>query len=379
MITNTTEARAKLEAIIHANLSHTSEVVGHVVSEVPVDRIVKSNAITFEAFEGPSPVQSIVHAHVGEDLLVMHKHALHQASERAHVPSQYVDHLLVGAPWQRDLLGDVLTRSFANAPGRNLVRSVGNQARAILSDKFRRLDSRPIVDTFIGEVQAGGAVPYSAHANDVRVSIKAIVPTVQAIRLANVTGTITNLRGGTDAEELVAFGIELSNSDYGAGTLSVRSFLLRLVCLNGATVEDAMRQVHLGRRLGDDITYSEHTYRLDTDATVSAVRDIVRAQLGPAKQNNLVARIERASEQTVEWAHLKTQLGKALTKEELKKVGDSFESPDVVNLPPGNTAWRASNAVSWLAHSVESGDRKLELEKLAGGLLTGKVVVEAAA
>jgi hypothetical protein len=375
---NTTEARAKLETIIHQNLTKTSEVVGRVMSEVPVDQIVRSNAIVFEVAE-PSPAGAPrVLAHVADETRVLHHHALHQASERTHVPSTYVDHLLAGAPWQRALLGDVLTRSFSNAAGRNLVRSVGNQARAILSDKFRRLDSRPIVDTFVGEVSNVGAMPYSAHGNDVRISIKAIVPTVRAIRLADVGG-ITNLRGAPDAQELVAFGIELSNSDYGAGTLSLRSFLLRLVCLNGATVEDAMRQVHLGRRLGDDIAYSEQTYRLDTDATVSAVRDIVRGQLQESKALELTGRIERASEQTVEWSRLKTQLGKALTKEELKKVGDSFVGADVINLPPGNTAWRASNAVSWLAHSVESGDRKLELEKLAGGLLTGKVVVEAAA
>jgi len=50
-------------------------------------------------------------------------------------------------------------------------------------------------------------------------------------------------------------------------------------------------------------------------------------------------------------------------------VKDVFSSADVEKLPPGQTSWRFSNAVSWLANEVEDEHRKLELQELAGTLL----------
>jgi len=38
-------------------------------------------------------------------------------------------------------------------------------------------------------------------------------------------------------------------------------------------------------------------------------------------------------------------------------------------LPPGNTTWRLSNAVSWVAGKMNDSERKLDLMKAAGALL----------
>lgn len=352
-------ARARLEEIVHKNLDATAAVVQRAMSEVPEDSIVRASALRFAAPEQDG--RRVVRMTRGEGSLALHPHAMQQVASLAGVPAQYVDRLVGGQQWQADMLAGILNETFQHSGARQLVRAVGGQARAVLSDKFRRVDSRYIVDTFVGEVGKAGAVPYNAHSNDVRVSIKAIVPTVRELRT----------RAGS---EFVAFGIEASNSDYGAGAFSVRSFLLRLVCLNGATTEDVMRQVHLGRRLADDLEFSQKTYELDTKATVSALRDVVRAQLTEARQEGLLQQISKADAEEVDWAKLKVRLSDKLTKDELRRVDESFTGPDVINLPAGNTAWRASNALSWLAHSVESGDRKLELERLAGGMMVGKVL-----
>ncbi len=47
-----------------------------------------------------------------------------------------------------------------------------------------------------------------------------------------------------------------------------------------------------------------------------------------------------------------------------------FDGPDVVNLPPGNTKYRLSNAISWFSQTKDvSVDKKLDLQRLAGELL----------
>jgi hypothetical protein len=169
--------------------------------------------------------------------------------------------------------------------------------------------------------------------------------------------------------EVLCLGVEWGNSDYGASRHTVRAMIWRLWCTNKATMEDSLAQVHLGGRLGDDIEFS---YRLDTEASVSALNDTVKGVLGPAKVNTLLGAIRAAHEKQVDWAHLKPTLLKKLLKGEMKTVEEAFLGDDVQNLPPGKTTWRASNALSWLAGATKDPDRKLELERVAGEILNGR-------
>jgi len=60
---------------------------------------------------------------------------------------------------------------------------------------------------------------------------------------------------------------------------------------------------------------------------------------------------------------------RALPKHVQKSVVDAFDSADVINLPEGQTAWRASNAISWIARHTEDAEMRLDLERAAGGLV----------
>ena len=62
-------------------------------------------------------------------------------------------------------------------------------------------------------------------------------------------------------------------------------------------------------------------------------------------------------------------LRKALQKQEADSVVDAYNSPDTFNMPAGNSIWRLSNAISWVAGKTEDAERKLEISKLAGQLL----------
>jgi hypothetical protein len=134
------------------------------------------------------------------------------------------------------------------------------------------------------------------------------------------------------------------------------------------TAENALKQVHLGGRLSDDLEFSERTHRLDTATSASALRDVVRGALGPAGRDKLMEGIRAAHERAMS----KTQLAQAtrtLPKPVQKSVGDAFDSADVINLPEGNTAWRASNAISWVARHTQDDELRLDLERAAGALV----------
>jgi len=59
-----------------------------------------------------------------------------------------------------------------------------------------------------------------------------------------------------------------------------------------------------------------------------------------------------------------------VTKSEGERALGIFELGGVEAVPAGNTQWRLSNAMSWVAGQSESPERQLELTKVAGQLLT---------
>jgi len=111
-----------------------------------------------------------------------------------------------------------------------------------------------------------GALPYEGYVTDTKIAIQAIMPEVYE----PVPG------------EVVAFGLSLENSDFGNGALSLRAYLLRIWCTNLAITQEEMRQVHLGKRLDESMVYSQRTYELDAQTTVSALRDVIQNSSTPA-------------------------------------------------------------------------------------------------
>jgi hypothetical protein len=48
----------------------------------------------------------------------------------------------------------------------------------ILSDSYRRIDSRPVFEAFATGVQEKGALPYEGYVTDTKIAIQAIMPEV---------------------------------------------------------------------------------------------------------------------------------------------------------------------------------------------------------
>lgn len=349
---NTNKARAILEQKIETGRVSAAGLLERIERDVPTDTIVAGRALHFKPNGGVS-------VQLGEcEILGVGHHALRQMSQRAGVPPQYVTELVENDGWQRQLACDILERHYSQShpESRYLARSVNGTMRGFLSDRYRRLDNRPLVEAFAEECGKVGAVPVDGTYSDTRVALKALLPQVYE----PVPG------------EVLAFGVEWHNSDYGAGAHALRAFMLRVWCLNGATTENVMAQVHLGCRLGDDIDLSEQTYRLDTKTSVSALRDVVRGTLSERKVRQLCEGIKSANDKEIDWKSAQKKVSRRLLKGEIAAAKQAFEGPDVYNLPAGNTAWRASNALSWVAGQTKNPDRKLELERVAGELATGK-------
>lgn len=357
-------AHERLTQMVEHGRTRAASVVERVMREVPTDYVRPAPTLRFDArrpagAKDDAPRTELVMetiAAAGSDArmgLTLHRNALGQLASIAEVPMAYVSTLQSKGEWGSQLLASVLDETMRHHSSRHLIRAVDGQARGILSDKYRRLDSRPILEAFVAACQSCGAEPFDGHALDTKMSIKAVVPRVYM--------PVPN--------ELMVFGVDFENSDYGNGALSLQVYMERLVCKNGMIRPANLRKIHIGGRLSDDVAFSQRTHDLDSQATASAIRDVVRNYLSPEAIERQLATVKAAHDKGIDPKAAIEGLKAKLTKGEVAAVKEAFTSADIVNMPAGQSAWRLSNAISWVANKTEDEERRIELQKVAGTLL----------
>jgi len=346
--------RTKFDKTIADGRIQAQAVLEQLDRDQPRDRVVQGRALKFV------PVADGVEVSIGDTGQErIHDNALTQFADRGKMSVNYVRALQKEGQhdWARELLAHNLTELFHRGPGnkRHLTRSVQGETRACLSDRYRRLDSRPLFAAFHEiAIRQFGAVPTRAYALATKTAVRVVLPVIFE--------PIPN--------EPMLYGLEWHNSDFGHGKHSLRAFLHRPYCTNEMTTDDTLSQVHLGGKLAENVEFSQHTYELDQKTSVSALRDVVKGLLMPARIDETMRLVARADEEKVS-AHkvaeyLKANFGKA----DAQAITEAFTSADVENLPPGQSAWRLSNAISFVATQTEDKYKALELERAAGAIMT---------
>jgi hypothetical protein len=276
-------------------------------------------------------------------------------AERANMPMAYVNHLENQGKWGKKLLADNLRELFMHKESteKYLLRSVHNEVRGFLSNKYRRLDTKQLIDTATRTFMELGIVPVDGVATDTRVMLRALLPIVFE--------PVPN--------EIVAYAISWSQSDYGAGAHALQISIMRTWCTNYASMETLLREIHLGARLDENVVWSDRTYKLDTERSTSMLSDAIQSALSPAKVEAMNTLIAKADQEKVSPTQVNDYVKKNLTKGLADQVKDAFVSADIEMLPPGSTVWRLSNALSWVAGKIEDKNQAMELQNLAGKIL----------
>lgn len=290
----------------------------------------------------------------------LHGNAISQISEKMGVPAKYLRELSGGDEWQKQLCATILNEhSGWTQRTRVLIRAVGTEVRGVLSDSYRRLNSVEILTAFIQEAGVQGALLSDAYMNDTKVWCETILPAPIEIPTRK-NGIVT-----------IFAGARFSTSDYGNGSVDMRSFLLNGACLNGMVRESVMRQVHLGSRLPDSIALSQKTYELDTKTTVSAIKDLTKGLYSRDTIMGKAIEIQGASEIDVDFdKELKglVQRG-ALLKNEGREVEKLLmnNNPDD-GVTGGATLWKLAQGITAFAREQEP-ERSRELHEISGQLM----------
>ena len=334
---------------VHRMIDNHQPVVMQTVERLLREAEISRDFIVPIGVEQRGTCENPIISFEGDDKLMMrkrgepftlHNNAVRQLAEKMDIPSKYLRELSEGSAWQRQLAAEILNKTSGWTPRtRVMIRTVGDQVRGVLSDSYRRLNSEIILTAFMKTALNEGAVACDALMTDTKVWIETILPEPICIP-TRLNGTV-----------IIYMGVRFSTSDYGDGSLDLRTFLLNGVCLNGMVRERTLKQVHLGGRLPENLQLSEETYRQDTKTVLLTVRDATRQLYNKDIIRKKALEIERAEDTAVDFeAELKKLVknNKILKNEEvaIQKIlmdhnpEDGLQgSPSLLNLTQALTAY----------------------------------------
>lgn len=229
------------------------------VKESARDFVADSNngSVAFRTRVDPTPVLRL-----GEDYYPLTGFAHRQLATKLGIPWQYYERMLKDHP---DLLVHNVQTWFYEEPKKMLFRTAEDHVRAVLSDKYHTLDNYDLIQA-IAPVLQNMEVKEAAF-TDRRLYIKAVFPGIQG---EMVPGQVVNA------------GIIWSNSEVGAGSLSIERMVWECRCANGWIAGRSLRKYHVGRSSGNgngDITelLSDDTKQLGDAAFWAEVSDVSKS------------------------------------------------------------------------------------------------------
>lgn len=276
-----------------------------------------------------------------------------QIGARLGIPAKYYDRMRAEAP---ALLASNVNEWFGRSNEKRMIRTLGGDARAVLSNAYQRIENEEIAEQVLPIL---GGIPdvqfVSTQITERRMYIQAVTPRIQA-----------EVRKG----DVVQAGVIISNSEIGYGAVSIRPIVYRLACLNGMVIADAKYSArHVGARIENiEQLLSDEAKKADDKAILLKVRDIVRAAVEGAVFNKEVERLMELTKVEVTGSPEKAVevLARKVGANETEKGGL------LASLIRGGdlSAWGLVNAVTHQAHNpAMSYDRAVEFETMGGALV----------
>ena len=311
------------------------------IEEVKQDYVVNHNSIFMVNDDETIGVDG-----VGDYKATDHCHS--QIATKLKIPKQYYDRM-----------GNIegLRSTNVNAwlhkeDGNKLVRTLDNNARAFLSDRFKPIDNGFIMQAFLPVLQEHkGLEVKSQNLSEKRLYLQLGFPQLQA-----------EVKQG----DVIQAGVILTNSEVGAGAVDIKTVLWRLICSNGMIGTSLLRRHHIGKRID---TENEESYNIFQDDTIKAelesfrlrMRDVLKHSLTEASFQAQINKLKEATEDKIEKV---TKTVENVTKR--LNISECYQDSMIENIhTEGNRSrYGMANSITNLAHKIENPDLAYEYERL---------------
>ena len=335
------------------------------IKETARDFVVAPSKLQAEVVEGT--VKLNFTSKSGEQSFGLNRLSNQQVSSYLKIPSDYYQRLASENP---SLLATNINHGFNQAAKSDketsrMVRTVehdGKQiVRGFLSGKYRRLDSYELVEHVFPTFTRHGLEVVSSEITENRMYIKALSPRLKT----------EIVKGDT-----VQYGIVISNSDVGSGSLRIEPLIYRLVCANGMISNTAMKKYHVGRSQSENDfieLLSQDTRNLNDKAFWRTVEDLVESSLQRDRFEKEADRLRVAAGQKI--VSLDPEAVVELSMKMTGIGGEDKKKSIIAALATGNegagyTKWGLINAYTRAAQGDELDyENATEMERAGGKIL----------
>lgn len=281
--------------------------------------------------------------------------ARRQLADKLKIPFAYFERMRLDQP---DLLDRNVNTWLQSDEDRRMVRTLDGQVRAVLSDRYRRLDNFDLAEHVLPILmRLQGARFESVELTETKMYLKVVTPQVSY-----------EVAPG----DVVQAGIVIANSEVGCGTLSVQPLIYRLVCRNGLIVPDhALRKTHVGRSVGGEAEtlnlYRDDTLAADDQAFFMKVRDVVEGAVSEATFRQFAQKMQRTRDIPLSGDPVKAVevLANRYSLNDNERTGVLRHLIVEGDL----SAYGLVNAVTHYSQDVVDYDRATEFEALGGKLI----------
>ena len=275
-----------------------------------------------------------------------------QVASALGIPAKYYDIMQSQKP---ELLAQNVNAWLSDRDNSYMIRTMdygtGRVARALLSDRYRRIDNMEI---------ASAGLPLFAGSDQYEVVSSEVTEDRMYLKILSRRLEMEVVPG-----DYVQAGVVISNSEVGLGSVNVQPLVYRLVCSNGLIVNDmGERKNHVGRAakaVEDSFhIYSDETMEAEDKAFLLKLRDVTMAAIEEGRFAQVVGKLKESAGIPI--------TGKVTEVVELtgKTYGFNTDEQDSIlqYLIAGGdlSQYGLSNAITRASQDVESYDRATDLE-----------------
>ena len=275
-----------------------------------------------------------------------------QVASALGIPAKYYDIMQSQKP---ELLAQNVNAWLSDRENSYMIRTMdyggGRVARALLSDRYRRIDNMEI---------ASAVLPLFAGSDQYEVISSEVTENRMYLKILSRRLEMEVVPG-----DYVQAGVVISNSEVGLGSVNVQPLVYRLVCTNGMIVNDmGERKNHVGRSakaVEDSFhIYSDETMEAEDKAFLLKLRDVTMAAIEEGRFAQVVGKLKESAGIPI--------TGKVTEVVELtgKTYGFNTDEQDSIlqYLIAGGdlSQYGLSNAITRASQDVESYDRATALE-----------------
>jgi hypothetical protein len=283
-----------------------------------------------------------------------------QVAQFADIPKQYFDRLSSENP---DLAAQNINHGFSKLQNeKRMIRCQDNYIRGFLSNGYRRLDAYDMLENTLPTIFDAGLEVVSSEVNERKLFIKMLSPKLQ--------GEITK-------GDLVQYGLTISTSDVGAGSVRIEPLIYRLVCANGLISDTALRKFHRTSKHEVDTVFellSDKTKEMTDAAFWAQCNDLIKLSLETINFEKEIEKLKKAAQLPITNFDLPNVV--ELSMRAVNVSGEQTKNSILAALASGNegaglTQWGLVNSFTKAAQADHLDyEQSIDLERAASKIIT---------